>query len=487
MLVILAAAGAACTGAGARTESQPFAVALPYSHDNLDPHGDGTLRTHMAQSFNVYEALVQGDEDLRLRPGLARSWSTVDDRTWVFELREARLHSGRLVTAEDVVYALRRAAGPGRDTNYYLQDLESVRATGPRTVELRTRGPAPRLLNRLIFVMIVPADVGDLSHRADGTGPYKVEAWEPDRRLVLRRHEAWWGGQPSVERAVFHFNVGGRAAEDGLLNGAFQLSQFVAGFRPDRVAASPRHQLVEQEDFYVTYLSWNVERPPFSDPRVRHALSLALSRAELAARLPRRAHAATQLVSRHVFGFDPALSVPDGDMARARALLATAGHPEGLTARLTVRERYREVAGLLAAQLAAAGVRLEVEVEPEARYFERLNRRELALWLDNWGCTTGDAAELFENALHSRKPGAALGRFNETGYANPALDARIEALGVLEGDERRSALQHVMRTVLQDQALVPLYSDLDVYGVGREQSWRPRPDASLRLVELRAP
>jgi peptide/nickel transport system substrate-binding protein len=485
MLALAAWAAVACTPAEAppRAPSRPFAIAFPYAHDNLDPHGDGTLRTHMAPSFNVYEPLVDVDHDLKLRPGLARTWATLDDRTWQFELREARFHSGRPVTAADVVASLQRAARPESDTSYYLQDLETVRATGPLRVELRTRGPAPRLLNRLGFVMIVPGDATDLAHRADGTGPYAVERWDPGK-LVLRRNEHWWGAKPHVERAAFHFGIDGPRAEAGVLDGTFEVAQFVGGFRPARLVASAAHRLVEQEDFYVTYLAWNHTRPPFSDSRVRRAFAVAVDRRQLAAALPRRAQPTAQLVSRLVFGFDPALDVPPGDPARARALLATAGHPAGIAVTLTVRDRYRAVADALAAELAKAGIRLAVEVEPDRRYFDRLNRREMTLWLDNWGCTTGDAAEFFENALHSRQPGGSFGRFNETGYANREVDQSIAEVTRLEGDERRDALQRMMRVVMEDDVLLPLYSDLDVYGLSRGQAWRPRADNSLRLVDF---
>ena len=462
-------------------------MALPYSHTSLDPHGDGTLRTRLSPSYNIYEPLVDVDHDLRVRPGLATSWSTVDEHTWQFELREARFHSGPALGAADVVASLQRAAGPRRDSSYYLQDLESVRALGPRRVELRTRGPAPRFLNRLGSVMIVPARAVDLTRIADGTGPYAVESWEPGRVLLLRRNEAWWNGKPDVVRAELHFDVAGARAEEGLLAGRFEAAQFVAGFDPARVAASPVHRLVDQEDLYVTYLAWNFTRPPFSDRRVREAVSTAIGRATLASSLPRRAQPASQLVTRHVFGFDPALVIPPGDGARARAALARAGWPDGLAATLTVRERYRDVGEALARQVAAAGLKLTVEVEEEPRFSERLTRGELSLWLDNWGCTTGDAAELFENALHSRAAGSSYGRFNETGYANPALDTRIEAVAGLDADERRQALQELMRAVLDDHALVPLYSDIDVYGLARDHRWRPRADGSLRLADFDLP
>jgi peptide/nickel transport system substrate-binding protein len=479
--ILLLAMAAACGGGGGE---HPFTVALPYAHDSLDPHGDGTLRMHMAPAFNIYEALVEADADLRLQPGLAQSWSTVGDNRWIFELREARFHSGRPLTAADVVFSLRRAAEAAHDTSYYLQDVESVREVGPRTVEIRTRGPAPRLLNRLGFVMIVPAGATDLAARADGTGAYRVTGWEPGRRLDLRRHEGWWKAPPAVESASLQFGVAGPDAEGGLLDGRFQVTQFVAGFNPARVAASPDHHLAEEDDFYVTYLAWNLGRAPLSDRRVRDAVALAVSREALAARLPRRARPASQLVSRHVFGYDAALGEDHTDPQRAQALLATAGFPAGLDLVLTVRERYRDAAAILRQQLGHAGFRVVIEVESDARYFQRLKKHDLQLWLDNWGCTTGDAAELFENALHSPVAGGPYGGFNETGYANPELDRRIAAVTRLEGDPRREALQGLMRTVLEDRVLLPLYSEVDAYGIGPGIRWRPRADAAIRVADI---
>jgi ABC-type oligopeptide transport system substrate-binding subunit len=112
-------------------------------------------------------------------------------------------------------------------------------------------------------------------------------------------------------------------------------------------------------------------------------------------------------------------------------------------------------------------------------------RREASLWLDRFVCTTGDAAELFENVFHSPDPAAGLGSFNETGLRDAALDAAIaEALPLENLPRRRTALARIMRRLMHELVWIPLYTDAEVWAVRRSFAWRPRSDYWLRFAEV---
>jgi len=216
-------------------------------------------------------------------------------------------------------------------------------------------------------------------------------------------------------------------------------------------------------------------------------VQLALDRSRLAAELPSHAMAANQLVPRQVFGYNARLPEPRPDRERAKALLREAGFPNGFNTTLHTRQILGEAAEPVRRELHEVGIELEVVVLPDPEYFPGLQKHAFSLWLDRWSCTTGDAGELFENALHSSQPIRGLGVYNESAYVNPALDAAIEKMLVIEDlAKRRVALEDLMESVMRDLVWIPLYTDEEVWAVDRGFVWRPGSDYWLHLADVSA-
>jgi peptide/nickel transport system substrate-binding protein len=468
-------------------------VAVEYDLATLDPHAEATLASSLL--YNVYDPLVSIDAFLQPRPGLAQSWTNPDDTTWHLRLRPGvRFHSGRPLRAEDAAYSLERVLRtPALQAGYYLGDLESARALDEATLEVRTRHPAPLLLARLGFVPIVPEGSGErLATQADGTGAYALDSWRRGERLSLRRNDAYWGGAPYVQAATFALGVPPPEVAAGLLDGRFQLATL--GSAPDaRVAASERVSVLRTDSLFVTYLAFDLARDatpfcsarpnPFKDRRVRRAIHLALDRSALVA-----GHAAAapagQLVPRSVLGFTPELELPAPSRQQARRLLREAGLGAGVELTLHTRGQLAASAERVQRQLSEVGLRVQVAVLPDADYWRAAERSELSMWLARWGCTTVDAGELFENAMHSMDPAQRLGLFNRTGHEDAALDREIEASRLAtDAVQRRDQLQALMRRVMEQLYWVPLFDEGEIYALDRRLRWRPR--YSVRLAEIR--
>jgi peptide/nickel transport system substrate-binding protein len=487
-LVALAAAAAAlsCTRS---PEAPPerFEVGLAYRPLTLDPHAF-TTAAHSSYLPNVYERLVNLDGEMRLQPELAETWSNPDPLRLVLRLRRGvRFHRGGTLRASDVVYSLQRVLGaPELEASYYLVDVEAVRALDDFTVEVRTRRPHPALLNRLAFVYIVPEGSAErLAREADGTGPFAVAGWRPGEALRLQRHATYrrpvWLGEVSL-----NLGLSAEEIEEGLSARRFDLAVVTD---TTLRTAPPGYRIVSRDSLHVNYLAFDVASPvtpfsdhrpnPFRDARVRRAIHTALDRPALATALP-GATPMWQLVPPVVFGFNTALAKPGPDVAAARALLEGAGVGSGFGATLHTRSFLEPAARWVASQLQPLGIRVQVEVLPEDRYFEALKRRELSLWLDNWGCSTGESGELFENAMHSPDPEAVLGRFNESGFRSAEIDALIEASrGLVAPFPRRRALEELMRLTMEAAPWVPLYVDREYFAVA--EPYRFQPPATLRL------
>lgn len=475
----------------------PLRIGVTYGVSSLDPHAEDTIGNFAALA-NIYEPLVTAAAEMRISPCLAQGWESPDPLTWVFRLRPAvTFHRGRPFRAADVVYSLDRARHrPDLEIRQYLQNVTEVSAGDDLTVRIRTAEPSRMLLNKLRFVMIIPAGVSDESLRStpDGTGPYMFTAWRPGDWMRMTRNERYWGGRPAIRAVEFRLNLSPQDALRGLLIHEYQ----IALCNSRKVQPTPdllgRYRVVRTDSLFVPYVGWDLSRRttpfcsitpnPFRDIRVRRAIGLAIDRRRLLTGLPGWATPVTQLVPRFVFGFNPEIPEMGHDIQQARNLLRDAGFPRGFEVVLHARQVLEEAALMLKQDLADVGINVETRILPNADFFA-LKRQGATLWLDRWACTSGDASDLLDNLVHSADRNRSRGTFNYEGYANRDLDRAIEeSAGIEDVEERRRILQEIMATTARDLVLLPLYNDQDAYAIEKSLAWQPRSDRYIKVVEI---
>jgi peptide/nickel transport system substrate-binding protein len=208
---------------------------------------------------------------------------------------------------------------------------------------------------------------------------------------------------------------------------------------------------------------------PLRDARVRQAISVAIDRALIAARVTRGDSVpAGQMVPQGFFGFAPDLTAPRADAAQVRRLLAEAGYPDGF--RLTLHcpnDRYLNDAKTCEAvgqMLSRAGIRTEVRTLPYSVYITRATsggeggKPEFSAFLLGIGAVSGDSLEPLVAVAHAQDKAAGLGANNRSGYANPALDALIgQALHTMAPAPREQAQQRAAQMLAADAGIVPLH------------------------------
>ncbi|HYL05049.1 MAG TPA: ABC transporter substrate-binding protein [Thermoanaerobaculia bacterium] len=484
----LAALGtsAACSG-GSGAGAAPLRLVFHSDPQGLDPHLHDEVATHWVLD-NVYDALVTFDADMHVRPTLAVAWDNPDDLTWRFQLRPGvRFQDGRPLAAADVVVSLERARShPQSKMSGYLVEVAAVRAVDPHTVEVQTRRPYPILLNKLTFIAIVPRDAPPRIVKPLGTGPYRFVSYAPGRGLELAVFDGGWRAAEELEpRVSIGFESVAAKRVERLTSGRADLIAEMPSQYADRVKSAPGCAVRSAGGLAVNYLQPRVDAPPFSDPRVRRAISLAVDREELVrAMLHGRGAPAGQMVGPKVFGYAPELQPPRRDLAAARQLLAAAGFPGGLDAVLEYRDG-QEVAALRA-QLAEAGIRLRLRPRPWSELYPRLLRGQVAFYYGSWQCSSGDASDLFDNKVHTRDKARGYGDSNSNGYGNPALDKLIESSGAtLNMNERRRILESAMRLLDADLPLIPLAIPFNLFGVRTTLAWAPRLDARIQVAGMR--
>jgi peptide/nickel transport system substrate-binding protein len=489
------ALGAGCSRAPA---ADRLVIALPAGPFTIAPGAAGEEFSISILS-NVYESIVDLGPDLVLRPGLAESWQTPDDSTWVFALRPAaRWHDGEPVLAPQVIESLERTRrDTGSRRRIELAAVDRLEAPDDHTLVVRTSEPLGHLANRLANVPIWRPGVR-AEDPALGTGPYRVRVWTPGGDTTLQAFDGYDGGRPTLREVVFRAVP--EAAQRMRLLRAGDV-QLVVDAPPDEMGAlgdDPRLMAAARKGARVVFLAVDCARAvtpyvdaprnPFADGRVRTALALAIDRDVLVRDpLRRLAAAVDQVVGPEVFGYHDALPTVPHDPQRARALLAEAGWPDGFAVDLdfpTGKYRGAElVTAELVRELAPVGVRLRLRPQTPEAFFARLARRDTSLYLLGWIGTSGDAGPSYEYLLHTSTDG--FGHENAGGYSNPELDRLVERARHLGPVDRLPLLRRVAEIVHRDKPVIPLYRAADVYALDRRLEFAPRLDRRIRAAEIR--
>ena len=515
-LILLAGALAAALALPARAQTLSMGVSAPPA--SLDPHYY-TLTPNIMLSAHMFETLVQRDEASKLRPGLAASWRLVDDSTWELVLRDGvRFHDGAALTAEDVAYTLRRVPTVQSPSSFavYSRAITGVEVVDAHTVRLKTAGPYPLLPNDLSQLFILPHGLGpdvpsaafNAGQATIGTGPYRLASYIPGDRVEMVRNDAYWGAKPAWARVNYRVITNGSARVAALLSGDVDLIDNVptsdlAGLRKDA-----RVSVAQADSFRLIFLGLDVfrtgatpdvagpngealDRNPLTDRRVRQALSMAINRAGIVDRVMEgAASAAGQFMPAGTYGYIPDLPPPRFDPAAAKALLAEAGYPNGLSITLHgPNDRYvndAQILQVVAGQWTRIGVKTQVDAAPLATLIARLNRSEASAYLLGWSNSGGEPSLSLRAVLGTRDPDKGTGLANYGRYSNPAMDRiTAEALRTLDDGKREAMLRDAMRLAMEDVAVIPLHTQKSIWATRRTLSYAPRLDEETLAMDVR--
>ncbi|MGG5809650.1 ABC transporter substrate-binding protein [Falsiroseomonas sp. CW058] len=510
------------SGIAAQAPAQELRIGFKAAVDGADPHLNYTPNRNV--QLHVWEPLALQDPFMRLLPGAATSWRAIDDTTWEFTLREGlRFHDGTPVTAEDVVFSVRRARDVTGIRTFIAQtrNVESVEAKDARTVLVRTRGPAPLLPHQMAVVAIVSARGAEGATEADfnggraamGTGPYRWVRLSPGQEVVIERAASHWREPEPWQRVSFRFIGNDSARVAALLAGDVDVIDQVPPSLYARVRESERSQLVGTTGLFTLYMYLDhhrdrvafatgadgqpLDRNPIRDPRIRQAMNLAINRAALAERaMEGGAEPIGQFAARGFIGHEPSLGIPPFDPARARALLAEAGHPNGFN--LTIQCTNDRFAGdartcqAVAQMFTAVGIRTTVEALPSSVFFRRANGAqgmdpEFTAFLAIFASSTGVGSESMTTILRTRDPVRGAGSLNRGRYSNPAFDAALDRVDSAFDEAERDRLSGIAaRIAMEDNAILPIFALRATYGVRRGLTITPRGDGYTFATTIRA-
>lgn len=441
--------------------------------------------------FQIYDALISIDPAGGFRPALALEWSNPDPLTWRFRLRPGvRFHNGEPLDAQAVKASFDRVLDPAFKAPYYsrISAIGSVTVVDELTVDFHTAKPYPTMLFSLYEAsfpaLITPpaylARMGPdaLGTAPVGTGPYRFVEWRKDDRIVLEANPDYWGGAPAIARVVFRPIKETRTRIAELRGGGVQLAvdippEDVAGLDggTTRIANIP-------SDFLYFFALDTLKSSPLTDKRVRqainHAVDVAAIQKALLGGLGSRMALA---LPANAFAYDPSWTPYPYDPARAKALLAEAGFPDGFTIPMVGRQgRYlkdREIMEATAGFLRRVGIKVQAQYL-EAGIWEQISERKGREGIMFPGWSGRDPDLVWFPLLRS-------GQY-QSYYANPTLDVLLdEGRATLDVDRRRDIYRRAAAIIKDDAPHLPLLQPPLIYGVDAKLRWSPRTDSMIDL------
>ena len=434
--------------------------------DTLDPHTMVSAGTREVL-FNVYEGLVKPDTKGNLVPAVASEYLISDTGdTFTFTLRDGVLfHDGNAVTAKDVVYSIKRAAG--LETGTPLIDgfgaVVSVEATDDKTVVVKLNEPNIEFL--ALFTAAIIPDGNDPTSEVIGTGPFKFVSRSPQENIILEKFDGYWGTAPYVDSVTYKIIDNAETLVMSLKSGAVDLVAHLTSAQVNELGdgftiAEGTMNLVQ-----AVYLNNAVE--PFNNVKVRQALSYAINRQDIMNYLADGRGAAVGSSMYPAFAKYFRTELVDYysyDVEKAKQLLTDAGYPDGFEMDITVPSNYQphvDTAEVIAQQLKAVGVSVNIKSVDWETWLNNVY-----LGRDYQSTVIGvDASMMTARAMLERFTSDSGSNF--TNFSDPEYDSTFKEAIACTDDAQQVELYGKLQTILaQDAANLYIQDMCDLVAMG---------------------
>jgi peptide/nickel transport system substrate-binding protein len=488
--------------------AQELRIGLSAEPSALDPHYH-QLGPNNQIATQVYERLTDQDENQKPEPGLAESYRAVDDKTWEFKLRKGvKFSDGSDFTARDVIFSYCRVPKVENSPSSFIAStrmVDTMTAPDPHTIIITTATPFPLMPITVSNVAIVSAknagapedlkfnkagcegvtawpktdDFNKLKYA--GTGPYKYTQFTPGDRIVMEVNETYWGKKPAWKKVTQRPITNAASRVAALLANDVDFIENPPIQDLPRIKADPSLALASKLSNRIIYLHFNYladvppgvadagEKNPFRDKRVREAISLAIDREAIVARIMAgEAKAAAEFLPNPLDGTNPGIQAAKPDPAKAKNLLAEAGYPNGFGLVIgTPNDRYindAQIAQAVAQMLNRVGIKAQVDAMTATTFFNRRTKREFGIWLAGWGADTGEMSNPLRALAATPDTKIGFGATNPGGYSNKEMDDLLKkALTTVDDKQRNTLLAQASRIVMADFGVIPLHFEVTTW------------------------
>lgn len=436
--------------------------------------------------FNLMEGLVQYDEELNPIPALAERWEiSPDGKQYTFHLRKGVLWSdGKPLTAHDFVSSWERLLNPktASDYAYFLYDIVSakeynsskltdfkqvgVHAKDDQTLIVNLWHPASYFITIPAFWVTFPQRKDVIEKYGDKwatpehiviLGPFRLQAWQHDYKVVLEANPLYYGKKPKIKTATAYV-----VNEDSTALSLYETNKLELLRRIPSVVISKykdKPDYINAPYLRGYYYGFHTRKKPFDDIRVRKAFALAIDRTQFPTILGGGQIPLYSWVPKGMLGYAENIGLKY-DPETARKLLAEAGYPNGknfpkVVMAYDTRDDNKVIAENLESQWKGTlGVEVDIENSEWKVHLKMLETDPPHLWRLGWGADFPDP-DNFLNLFTSYSGN------NFTHWAHPGYDKLIETAAKEPNPQKRVVNYNEAQKILteQEHPIIPLFME----------------------------
>lgn len=439
-----------------------------------------------AISAKLFNGLVRLEDGMKIIPDIAETWRISEDGlVYEFKIRKGvKFSNNQTVTASDFKYSFKRILDPKtRSPNTWIfekiagaiefmegksEDIYGIKVIDEQTISLRLEKPfAPFLYLLTMPAAYVVAEkearrLGpDFSTQPVGTGPFILREWLPNRELRLERNKDYFGAKANIKGLVYRI-----ITEDLTAMVEFELGNLdlitIPASETARYRGDPkRNKFIEAVAGINTYyLGMNCSRPPFSNIKLRKAVSLAIDRKKLLDTFyEKRGRLASGPVPDILRKWDSPVVV-EYDPEKSRALIKHEGlSGSSINLFVTADQEVVDMAEFIQAYLKTVGLKVKITQLEWSAYKEAVNKGEADMFWLSWWADYPDPENFLFPLFHSANTGPS---GNRARYSNTKVDRLIEqGAATLNENLRALYYEKAERQIVEDSPWVFFWHKTD--------------------------
>ncbi|MDE1991990.1 MAG: hypothetical protein KGI75_05780 [Rhizobiaceae bacterium] len=440
------------------------------------------------EQYLIYEPVLTMTPDLKVVAGIA-SYKQLDDLTYTFDIKPGvTFQDGTAYDAAAAKFNLDRMLDPknGSPRRSDLGPVDSVEVTGPLSFTVKFKQPYaqfPLVMTNRAGLFVSPTALQklgpDFAAKGVGAGPYKVDSWTKNGQMVLSAFDNSYQGKPALDKIVIRPLPDETLRTASLKSGDVQLTDTVP---PQSVASTKADGKIDIADLAglgFNAFSLNVTRAPFNDKKVRQALMYSVDKEVMnkVAFFNTGAPSYGPIPPPVSWAFDKDFKPYQRDVAKAKQLLADAGHADGVAFSITVvaSPLQLRIAQIIQAQAQEAGFKVSVKQVDATSLITVLQKKDYDICYSPWSGRPDPDGNMF-NWFTKDGPN------NFAGYTSDEVDGLLrKARSSGSQTDRATMYQQAQKTISDDAPMLFLHFDSTLQGFSKKLHWTPYPDTAFRL------
>lgn len=493
-------------------EPHVFRIAHTYTPDTKNPittHGFGSKQVFHR---NVYEKLLNVDENMELCPWLAQSWEvSADNLTWVFHLRQdVTWHDGEAFNADDVVYTYETIQAMQLGLDYSaLKGVVSIEKVDEYTVAITTEKPKADMISAMVYIVpehifsafTTPEEMEAFANEElVGTGPFKFDSSAKDEFCKFVVNENYYGDVPEIDELIYVYFANSDTIVQAFEKGEIDFME-VGTSQVEHVEAleyAAVHRYSNLGFIQVSFNCWTDERsngnPLILDPVIRKAIDYSIDKEKIieyvrggyATLCPTIVPAACG-----IWSWDPGAEYRKYDIEKAKAVLEGAGYVDAdgdgiredaegnkLDFRFNVVDPdYTNIALIIQAGMTAIGINTTIQPSTHSRQSEIVYNQDFDTDIIIWGWGVKQDPSFILNAMTS----AQIGQSSDCFWSNAEYDELyLQQLSTINTAERVKLVHKMQQIIYEENPYIPLFADIKIeaYRADRWTGFREYPNGS---------